>query len=112
MIDARWGEIIKHLPVEGNVAVSCYGGKGRTGTVLAILKSLLTNEDADPVKSIRDSYCEDAVESDIQVKYVERITGKESECQGSFSIFHYGTSKGDDQNWDNLKNLMDWRFYE
>ncbi len=57
---------------EYKVLVSCLGGHGRTGTALAILYGLITGSKT-PVKDIRKLYCEKAVESKAQVKYLEKI---------------------------------------
>lgn len=56
-----------------NVLVYCQGGRGRTGTVLAILAGLYGAED--PMEFIRKEYDEDAVESKEQVNYVNYVLG-------------------------------------
>lgn len=62
---------------EGDVVVCCMGGHGRTGTFLSLVAALGgACKAGDPVKFMRDHYCDSAVESREQVKYVERMTGR------------------------------------
>jgi protein-tyrosine phosphatase len=60
-----------------NVVIYCTGGHGRTGTALAILAYLtqVIPKYDDPVKWIRDHYCEECVETKSQISYIEEITG-------------------------------------
>lgn len=74
------------------VAVFCTGGIGRTGSCLAILKTLLTGSKKDPIERIRESYRKDAVERLSQVMYVSYVTGIFSKCEGSSKPTSY--SKG------------------
>jgi hypothetical protein len=78
-----WERIITELP-DGNIAVCCYGGMGRTGTGLAVMKSLLTGSTDDPVKAIRTCYREGAVESTEQIEYVSEITGIETSVKEDY----------------------------
>lgn len=74
-----WTELIEDvLASRRNLMVMCMGGHGRTGTALAILATLLGQvpEGICPVRWVRDHYCEEAVESDSQADYIERITGR------------------------------------
>jgi hypothetical protein len=59
-----------------DVIVVCMGGHGRTGTVVSILAFLLglTNYE-DPIRWLRRVYCENAVESEKQAKYVYEVCG-------------------------------------
>lgn len=60
------------------VVVFCMGGHGRTGTALSILASLfgVVPESKCPVEFIREKYCKNAVESNVQLDYVEIVTGR------------------------------------
>ncbi len=79
----QWLELINELP-EGDIAVCCYGGMGRTGTALCILRALLTGEEVDPVAAIRQTYRAGAVESDSQIDYIRDITGLETNCKTEY----------------------------
>lgn len=75
-----WADLAGSLrEVEGDIAVCCMGGHGRTGTMLAIFASLFGKvpKSACPVDWVRSRYCDCAVESEEQMRYVERITGRE-----------------------------------
>jgi hypothetical protein len=85
-----WQSVVAEFPTQGNVAVCCFGGRGRTGTALAILRAVMVNDTSDPVLSIRSSYNKYAIESDVQVRYIERITGLQSNCEGSDERYFYG----------------------
>lgn len=56
------------------VLVRCMGGHGRTGTAMAILINLLWKT-PNPIVYLRKEYCEEAVESQSQVDYINKITG-------------------------------------
>ena len=76
-----WEAFLDVLRVaEGPVFIHCVGGHGRTGTMAAILVGMLDGfdlEGLDPITYIRKVYCDDAVESKIQVYYVQQMTGKD-----------------------------------
>lgn len=83
-----WEELIDLIKkVEGNIAVYCVGGHGRTGTALSILAALggVVPLEYDPVKWIRDRYCDEVVETNAQVDYIKRITGREVQELASWS---------------------------
>lgn len=63
------------------VLFSCMGGHGRTGTALAVMAGLTGVIDGDPVEYIRQNYCEEAVESQKQITYIEKITGLKVEAE-------------------------------
>lgn len=50
------------------VAISCFGGHGRTGTLLALVYSLF--RDDDPIRAIRDGICNRCIESQEQMEFV------------------------------------------
>ncbi len=93
-----WADLIDILRKEKkDVIVACLGGHGRTGMVLSILAVLMNATDHDPVKFVRDNYCEEAVETGSQIKYIEKITQIEvTEKPSGFSIQygHYGNGWG------------------
>jgi protein-tyrosine phosphatase len=57
----------------------CDGGHGRTGTALCIIGCLLNliPEDACPVEYVRKVYCTQVVETQSQIDYIARVTGRE-----------------------------------
>ncbi len=63
-----------HLEEGGWVYVSCHGGHGRTGLILAILYGLMTGH-KNPIKKVRKFYCDKAVESYEQKKYIHNWLG-------------------------------------
>jgi len=73
-----WEDLVKVIRTERKrVVISCQGGHGRTGTVLSILSVLMgaVKKEEDPVKFIREKYCQEAVETKVQCDYIENITG-------------------------------------
>ena len=60
---------------EMDVLVSCMGGLGRTGTMLAIFATIL-GEVRNPVKYIRKHYMKDAIETKQQEELVRKIKSK------------------------------------
>lgn len=70
-----------------DVFVCCMGGHGRTGTALSILAALfgVVPDDMCPVQYVRDHYCNNAVETDSQLKYVESMTGMKVKAEISKS---------------------------
>lgn len=75
---AEWARIADHVKKLGGATISCQGGHGRTGTCLAILGCLLglIPANMDPIKYVRKVYCNKAVESKEQVRYIHEITGR------------------------------------
>jgi len=59
-----------------DVLCMCFGGHGRTGTMLAIFAALTGAAKGDPVQFVRNHYCQEAVETHTQIKYVEEVTGR------------------------------------
>jgi hypothetical protein len=66
------------MMVEGDIALCCIGGHGRTGTLLALMLHFgeLGLDHACPVEYMREHYCDSAMETDAQAKYIERMTGR------------------------------------
>lgn len=56
-----------------NILVCCVGGHGRTGTALAILAALTGAKTDNPVRFIRETYCQKAVETKSQCSYIKEI---------------------------------------
>ncbi len=96
----EWAELIAFLKERGKsskkgpqkVLVACMGGHGRTGSALAILAGLLEWTKDDPVKFIRDNYCEKVVESDKQIEQIKDYTGLDVQCKPSKD--HFFTTGG------------------
>ena len=61
---------------DGIVRISCQGGHGRTGTVMAVAYGRATGSQT-PIEDIRRLYCNKAVESFKQKQYVHRWLGLE-----------------------------------
>lgn len=79
----------------GDVLICCDGGHGRTGTALAILGVLLeVCKEGDPVAWVRAIYCDNAVESDGQIRLIESLTGRKVECRGAGFGATRGNSSG------------------
>lgn len=66
--------LTKQLRHGDNVLVSCMGGHGRTGLVLAVLYGMLTGS-KDPVKEMRKWHCDRAVETYGQHVFVHEMLG-------------------------------------
>lgn len=73
--DALRDDVYMLMKSGEKVIVFCQGGHGRTGMVAAILCHLLNPKAVgpDPIRWVRDRYCEKAVETANQVKYVHKI---------------------------------------
>ncbi len=73
--------------ITGKVFIHCLGGHGRTGTAVAILadKMGMIPAGLDPVAWVREKYCDDAVETAGQIRYIERITGRKVTAEESDS---------------------------
>lgn len=56
------------------VHIGCIGGHGRTGILLSALVAVMTSE-ADAIGYVREHYCEKAVESTGQVKFLMKHFG-------------------------------------
>jgi hypothetical protein len=57
-----------------HVEIGCYGAHGRTGTAMACLAILCGEAPDDAVDWIRASYCERAVETELQEAFVRDFT--------------------------------------
>lgn len=64
-----------------SISILCAGGHGRTGTALAILAVIMGIHKEDPVLWVRKRYCDSAVESDAQLKYVALVTGRRTKAK-------------------------------
>jgi hypothetical protein len=53
------------------VEVACFGGQGRTGTILACMAVLAGVPSNDAVEWVRANYSHKAVERDVQLRWVE-----------------------------------------
>jgi hypothetical protein len=66
--------LVNELEKGGTVAVSCHGGHGRTGLLLAVLYGKLTGSQ-EPVEEMRKWHCDQAVETHEQKKFVHKFLG-------------------------------------
>jgi hypothetical protein len=86
--------------------VGCGAGHGRTGTALVIIGCLLGQipKKADPVVWIRDHYCENAVETTSQIKYIEAITLRSSAAKPSHGSGNWSSQtsweRRDEPKWE------------
>jgi hypothetical protein len=80
----KW--VAAQLLAEKKVHVGCIGGHGRTGTVLAAIVKELTGE-VDAISFVRKNYCQKAVESDTQIKFLAKEFGIKEQKAGKT----YGT---------------------
>lgn len=75
---ALWNDLKAEAVSRGGsvkVLATCYGGHGRTGTVLTAL-ALAANavpKKADPIIWMRANYCDHAIESNTQLAYLEQL---------------------------------------
>lgn len=81
---------------EGDSVICCMGGHGRTGVAGAIVAHMLDIEKAqdDPVQWIRDTYCDQAVESRVQIRYVDMMTKTKTKELPS-NMFSWHSSAGE-----------------
>lgn len=69
----KFRELVDLSSNEG-LEVACYGGHGRTGTVLAILSAVILNVPTEnAVGNLRRIYCSKAVETPEQEKFVKKV---------------------------------------
>ena len=97
-----WLELVENIRANEvkTIHCMCMGGHGRTGVQLAILRYLLANEkereeweDAgEVIKAIRGPYCDKAVESIAQQKYVGEMCGIDVGTDVGFHKAQYGTT--------------------
>jgi len=90
--------ISSYLKKGKSVAVSCYGGHGRTGLVLACLYGMANPTCVDPIDAIRKLGCSKWVESEVQAKFIFSYLNhpylpKYNEPQKGF---YYGTDVNSD----------------
>lgn len=69
-----WHYLVRDLKkLDGDVAIYCTGGHGRTGTALSIIAGLTFVTKGDPVAWVRKRYCEHCVESFAQINYIQEV---------------------------------------
>ena len=59
------------------VGVCCVGGHGRTGTLIAAGIAIAEPEVEDPVEAVRQRHCRQAIESDVQIKAIFTLAGRQ-----------------------------------
>lgn len=74
-----------------SVYICCMGGHGRTGTAAAIIGCLLGTipEEECPVLWLRSNYCDSVVESQSQLDYITKITGRTVKAEASKASWSY-----------------------
>lgn len=73
---AFWEALYQDLfQFKGRAVMHCLGGHGRTGTALTILAHLNNQPAEDMVRFIRDTYCQEAVETQGQMNYLKNVIG-------------------------------------
>ena len=73
----RGGDVaIDFLKRGKSVAVSCYGGHGRTGLMLACIAARLCPNLDDPIDFIRKQGCQKWVESEDQAEFIFKLARK------------------------------------
>ena len=71
---------VKAIKGGKRVEIACMGGHGRTGTLLAMLRTAIGKMSAkEAIESLRKDYCKKIVESGTQVKAVFRLAGEDEE---------------------------------
>lgn len=68
----RW--LAKQLYDGKTIHVGCIGGHGRTGLILAALRAHMAN-DENAIEHVRANYCHRAVESEVQVAFLQEHFG-------------------------------------
>jgi protein-tyrosine phosphatase len=90
-----WDAIVADLESLGacDVGMCCFGGHGRTGTALVLLGHYAGVWDdqgiGDPVTWVRENYCQKAVESGDQIRYLEDA-GVQTQAKGSDQVGKQG----------------------
>ena len=75
--------------MKGRAVIHCMGGHGRTGTALAILAFLHgASGDHDAVTWVRTQYCQEAVETASQIRYLQDEIGIPTHAGPSSSYKH------------------------
>lgn len=88
------------------VTVSCFGGHGRTGLVLACLVGNAGIDQA--IAHIRSQGCEKWVESKTQIEYVSHILGVKQEVSPSKGGFTHGSqTQGYSSDWSGFREWPD-----
>lgn len=86
-------DVISKLMDEGHgILLACAGGHGRTGTAASIICYLLNKDIGDPVEYLRGVYCNDAVETYEQHKYVNEMLGLPVPKDIGYKHANYGAS--------------------
>lgn len=66
--------IVEQIKAGKKVHLGCIGGHGRTGMVLSAVYFEMTGE-KDAITYVRAHYCQKAVESDTQIKFLNKLYG-------------------------------------
>lgn len=99
---AEFKKMIVWLKEQGlagkKIHIGCVGGHGRTGTLLAALVKEVTGN-VDAISFVRKNYCDKAVESDVQARFLAKEFGIKEEkghktYSGSAAKPYYHEGKG------------------
>lgn len=94
------------LAAKKKVHLGCIGGHGRTGMVLSALVAHMTGE-KDAIQYVRKHYCEKAVESAVQVKFLMDHFGV-SHAKGHKEYASHSGYHGD---WNGSDRQADYDYY-
>ena len=95
-------KILIHLKDGKKIGLFCGGGHGRTGYVASVVMGKLGIDD--PIAFVRGKYCQQAVESDAQIRHIAKVLNKPKlkgmyhempllanfDLPGRFSLYGYG----------------------
>jgi hypothetical protein len=94
------------------VHVGCIGGHGRTGMVLSALVKMMTGE-KDAIQFVRKHYCKKVVETDGQVKFLQKhfgVSSVSSSKEFSFSKSSYYPSYSSKEEYPSFSESQTEKF--
>lgn len=112
--------LTKYLKDGKKVGISCQGGHGRTGTILALMWGLSHPSDKDPVGSIRALGCKKWAESREQINFIHEYLNLEvpEHLKPSKGAVVYGKNIGqwNDAEWEAYRKSLKedneaWRYW-
>lgn len=91
---------VEQLAAGKTLHAGCIGGHGRTGTFLAALWSVIKNE-KDCIEPMRAAYCHKAVESAVQMSFLNKHFGVKVAKGAKEGQFHGGQMSIGHSSWNN-----------